>query len=236
MKRVLYLFICGLCGTWLVSAQAALFEDTDARKQINVLTDSLKNNQKAVLELSSSNDKLREENQALRGKIEELQKGQQDLSDGLKTYYKDLNERLKNLEPQDIEVEGVRGVSIAGEKEAYENALKDFQNGELPKANKSLSDFINKYPVSPYLPLAKYWLANTQYALKDYKSAIVTAQSLIKQYPDHPRVPETYNAIANCQIESGQKAEAKKTFDLIIKTYPETKAAQTAAASLAKLK
>lgn len=220
----------------MVSAQAALFEDTDARKQINVLTDSLKNNQKAILELSTSNDKLKEENQSLRGKIEELQKNHQDLSDSLKTYYQELNERLNKLEPQDIEVEGVRGSSLTGEKESYENALKDFQNGDLPKANKSFNEFVSKYPVSPYLPLAKYWLANTQYALKDYKAAIESAQSIIKQYPDHPRVPETYNTIANSQIEAGQKADAKKTLGFIIKTYPETKAAQTAAASLAKLK
>ena len=84
--------------------------------------------------------------------------------------------------------------------------------------------------------MAKYWLANTQYALKDYKAAIESAQSIIKQYPDHPRVPETYNTIANSQIEAGQKADAKKTLGFIIKTYPETKAAQTAAATLAKLK
>jgi tol-pal system protein YbgF len=236
VSRAHFLFFFCLCGVFINSSQAALFEDGDARKQINVLTESLKTNQKAVLELSISNDKLTKENQELRGKIEELQKSQEDLTESLKSYYAELNARLQKIEPQDIEVEGVKGTSQPGEKEAYDLALKDFQNGDLAKANKSLSDFMNKYPSSPYWPLAKYWLANTQYAQKDYKAGIASAQSLIKRYPEHPRVPEAYNTIANCQIESGQKSDARKTLESISKNYPNTKAAEQAAATLSKLK
>jgi len=216
--------------------QAALFEDGDARKQINVLTESLKTNQKAVLELSISNDKLTRENQELRGQIEELKKSHEELSESLKSYYTELDSRLQKFEPQDIEIEGVKGSSQPGEKDAYDLALKDFQNGDLSKANKSLSEFISKYPSSPYWPLAKYWLANTQYAQKDYKAGISTAQSLIKRYPEHKRVPDTLFTIANCQIESGQKSDARKTLESITKNYPNTKSAENAAAALTKLK
>jgi tol-pal system protein YbgF len=218
------------------TSQAALFEDGDARKQINVLTESLKTNQKAVLELSISNDKLTRENQELRGQIEELKKSHEELTESLKSYYTELDSRLKKFEPQDIEIEGVKGSSQPGEKDAYDLALKDFQNGDLSKANKSLSEFISKYPSSPYWPLAKYWLANTQYAQKDYKAGISTAQSLIKRYPEHKRVPEALYTIANCQIESGQKSDARKTLESITKNYPNTKAAENAAAALTKLK
>ena len=218
------------------TSQAALFEDGDARKQINVLTESLKTNQKAVLELSISNDKLTRENQELRGQIEELKKSHEELTESLKSYYTELDSRLQKFEPQDIEIEGVKGSSQPGEKDAYDLALKDFQNGDLSKANKSLSEFINKYPSSPYWPLAKYWLANTQYAQKDYKAAISSAQSLIKRYPEHKRVPEALYTIANCQIESGQKSDARKTLESITKNYPNTKAAENAAAALTKLK
>jgi tol-pal system protein YbgF len=218
------------------TSQAALFEDGDARKQINVLTESLKTNQKAVLELSISNDKLTRENQELHGQIEELKKSHEELTESLKSYYTELNSRLQKFEPQNVEVEGVQGTAQPGEKDAYDLALKDFQNGDLSKANKSLSEFINKYPSSPYWPLAKYWLANTQYAQKDYKAGISTAQSLIKRYPEHKRVPEALNTIANCQIESGQKSDARKTLESITKNYPNTKAAENAVSALTKLK
>lgn len=231
-----YLLICLIVGSSMGTLQAALFEDGDARKQINVLTESLKTNQKAVLELSISNDKLTRENQELRGQIEELKKSHEELSESLKSYYTELDSRLQKFEPQDIEIEGVKGSSQPGEKDAYDLALKDFQNGDLSKANKSLSEFISKYPSSPYWPLAKYWLANTQYAQKDYKAGISTAQSLIKRYPEHKRVPDTLFTIANCQIESGQKSDARKTLESITKNYPNTKAAENAAAALTKLK
>jgi tol-pal system protein YbgF len=220
----------------IASAHAALFEDTDARKQILSMSEQLKASQKALLDLSSTTDQLKQQNQELRGKLEELEKNNEELSNSLKSYYNDLNERLKKFEPQDIEVEGVRGSAQPGEKDAYDRALKDFQNGDLAKANKSLNDFVNKYPSSPYWPLAKYWLANTQYAQKDYKAGIVSAQSIIKRFPEHPRVPEAMLTIANCQIESGQKSEAKKTLAEIVKKYPDSKAASTATSSLSSLK
>jgi tol-pal system protein YbgF len=235
VTKTQFLILCCF-GAAIGSSQAALFEDGDARKQINVLSESLRTNQKAVLELSISNDKLTRENQELRGQLEELKKHHEELSESLKTYYKELNARLQKVEPQNIEVEGVKGLVYPGEKEAYDTALKNFQGSDLSLANKSLNDFINKYPNSPYSPLARYWLANTQYAQKEYKAGIATAQSLIKRYPDHPRVAETLNTIANCQIESGQKSDARKTLESITKNYPNTKAAENAAATLSKLK
>jgi len=225
-----------MVGSFMGTSQAALFEDGDARKQINILSESLKTNQKAVLELSISNDKLTRENQELRGQIEELKKNHEELTESLKSYYTELNSRLQKFEPQNVEVEGVKGTAQPGEKDAYDLALRDFQNGDLSKANKSLSEFISKYPSSPYWPLAKYWLANTQYAQKDYKASISTAQSLIKRYPEHKRVPEALYTIANCQIESGQKSDARKTLESITKNYPNTKSAENAAAALTKLK
>lgn len=220
----------------MASAHAALFEDTDARRQIVSMSEQLKNNQKAIVDLSMSNDQLKQENQSLRGKVEELEKSNAELSESLKSYYSELNERLKKFEPQNIQVEGLSGTAQPGEKDAYDRALKDFQNGDLAKANKSLNDFVMKYPSSPYWPLAKYWLANTQYALKDYKSGIVSAQSLIKRYPDHPRVPDALVTIANCQIESGQKADAKKVLNDVVKKYPDSRAAATASSTLSSLK
>ena len=235
MTKTRFLILCCF-GAAIGSSQAAIFEDGAARKQINVLSESLRTNQKAILELSISNDKLTLENRELRGQLEELKKNNEELSESLKTYYKELNARLQKVEPQSIEVEGIKGLVYPGEKEAYDNALKNFQGNDLSLANKSLNDFINRYPNSPYSPLAKYWLANTQYAQKEYKAGIATAQSLIKRYPDHPRVAETLNTIANCQIESNQKSEARKTLESIVKNYPNTKAAENAAATLSKLK
>ena len=228
----------------------AIFQDDDARKQINVLTknladlnknitiitDEYKTNQRAILVLSNANESLKTENAALKGKVEELEKTIEEIQGGLKSYFKELNDRLKQIEPEMVDIEGIKGPITPLEKQTYELALKEFQDGSASKAENLLNEFINKYPNSPYSPLANYWLANSKYANKDYKASITIAENLIKRYPDHPRTPEALITIANCQIETGKKADARKTLESIVKKYPTSKSASTAVTMIIALK
>ena len=116
------------------------------------------------------------------------------------------------------------------------DALKAFQAGNLKKADEAFSAFANKYPKSPYLPLALYWGGNSKYANKDYTGAISQLQSLIKRYPNHPRIPTAMVTLGNSQLESGNKAAAKKTFNEIIAKYPDTDAARDAQQLIAATK
>ncbi len=78
-----------------------------------------------------------------------------------KDYYADLDARLKKFEPQQASVEDRQGTSQPGEKPDYDAALKHFHAGDFKSAGNSFSSFIKKYPQSPYLPLAQYWLGNS---------------------------------------------------------------------------
>ena len=100
----------------------------------------------------------------------------------------------------------------------------------------AFSAFANKYPKSPYLPLALYWGGNSKYANKDYAGAISQLQSLIKRYPNHPRIPAAMVTLGNSQLESCNKAAAKKTFSEIIAKYPDTDAAKDAQQLIAATK
>jgi len=217
-------------------ANAAIFEDNDARRQINVLTESVKNNQRAIFELTNSVDRSVQENAKLRGRIEELERSVDDQKSTLKIYYSELNDRLKLLEPVGIEIEGVKGKVQPTEKELYDQALVEFRDGSAVKAEGMLGQFINAYPNSPYWPLAQYWLSVSKYASKDYKGSIAAGNALIKAFPEHPRVPQTLLNIANCLFESNQKAEGRKTLELLIKSFPDSKSADTARATLSKIK
>jgi tol-pal system protein YbgF len=203
----------------------ALFSDDEARKAILELRKTLATTQ---LELQGQIDKLKAESAELRGKIEELEKQGEDISSSQKTYYQDLDTRLGNFEPRTTTIEGVSGTVQPGEKKAYDDALKAFQAGNLKKADEGFSAFSNRYPKSPYLPLALYWGGNSKYANKDYSGAINQLQSLIKKYPNHPRIPAAMVTLGNSQLESGNKAAAKKTFNDIIAKYPDTEAAKDA--------
>jgi len=215
------------------SSAWALFSDDEARKAILDLRKSLATTQ---LELQGQIDKLKSDNAELRGKVEELEKQGEDISNSQKTYYQDLDNRLGNFEPRTITIEGVSGTVQPGEKKAYDEALKAFQAGNLKKAEDGFAAFTAKYPKSPYLPLALYWSGNSKYANKDYAGAISQLQSLIKRYPNHPRIPAAMLTLGNSQLESGNKVAAKKTFSEIIAKYPDTEAAKDAQQLLAATK
>ncbi len=203
----------------------ALFADDDARKAILDLRKSLATTQ---MDLQNQIEKLKADNAELRGKVENLEKQGEDISTSQKTYYQDLDNRLGNFEPRTATIEGVSGTVQPNEKKAYDDALKAFQAGNLKKADEGFSAFANRYPKSPYLPLALFWSGNSKYANKDYAGAIAQLQSLIKRYPTHPRVPSAMLTLGNAQLESGNKAAAKKTFSEIISKYPDTESAKDA--------
>jgi len=180
------------------------------------------------MDLQNQIEKLKADNAELRGKIENLEKQGEDISTSQKTYYQDLDNRLGNFEPRTETIEGVTGTVQPGEKKAYDDALKAFQTGSLKKADEGFSAFVNRYPKSPYVPLALFWSGNSKYANKDYTGAIAQLQSLIKRFPNHSRIPSAMLTLGNAQLESGNKAAAKKTFGEIISKYPDTEAAKDA--------
>ena len=220
-------FCCTSTSAW------ALFNDDDARKAILELRKSLATTQ---LELQGQIDKLKSENTQLRGKIENIEKQGEDISKSQKTYYKDLDSRIGNIEPRTVTIEGVTGSVQPAETSAYDDALKLFQGGSLKNADSEFSAFITRFPKSPYEPLAMFWGGNSKYATKDYKGAITQLQSLIARYPNHPRLPAAMLTIGNCQLEMGNKAAAKRTFIEIATQYPGTDTAKEAQRLLAATK
>jgi tol-pal system protein YbgF len=224
LSRAFCLSVATLC-LGLSSNAWALFADDDARKAILDLRKSLATTQ---MDLQNQIEKLKTENAELRGKVENLEKQGEDISSSQKTYYQDLDTRLGYFEPRTITIEGVSGVVQPSEKKAYDDALNAFQAGSLKKADGEFTAFVNRYPKSPYLPLALFWSGNSKYANKDYAGSITQLQSLIKRYPTHPRVPTAMLTLGNAQLESGNKAAAKKTLSEIVSKYPDTEAAKDA--------
>jgi tol-pal system protein YbgF len=123
-----------------------------------------------------------------------------------------------------------------GEPDAFNAALQQFRNGDFKGAAAAFRDFSDKYPQSPYLPSAEYWLGNALYALRDYKGSTAMLSAVVQNYPNHPRASEALLAIANNQIEQNQKIAAKKTLHDIVSQYAGTPAADTAKQKLTQLK
>jgi len=220
----------------LATPAYAFLEDAEARRAILEVRSQLSKSQNSQVQMQGQLDELAEENAKLRGRADLLEKQVEELLAQQKSFYGDLNNRLKTFEPQVLEIEGVQGKVLPGEKEAYEAALKAFQDGSLKKAESGFGSFVKKYPASPYWPLAQFWLGNAEYGQKDYKSAITTLQALVKKYPLHGRIPDALLTLGNSQIDAGQKPAAKKTLESLVNNHPESEAAELAKQALKRFK
>ncbi|QDZ27253.1 tol-pal system protein YbgF [Noviherbaspirillum sp. UKPF54] len=228
-----------------LAAQAALFEDDEARRAILEVRKRLdgmqgelnaKADKSSNFELNNQNEQLRQEISKLRGQIEVLTNELANQQRREKDFYVDLDTRLRRLEPQKVTIDGKEVTMEPGEQKAYDAALGYFKAGNYKEAGAAFSDFLRRYPQSGLAPSAQYWLGNTYYALRDYRSAISAQQVVVKNYADSPKAADALLNIASCQMELKDKAAAKKTLETLIGQYPESQAAQTAKERLAALK
>lgn len=228
-----------------LSANAALFEDDEARRAILDIRARLDNMQSEInakadktnsLDLNSENEQLRQEIAKLRGQIEVLTNDLANTQKRQKDFYVDLDGRLRKLEPKTVTIDGKEVSVEQSEQRAYDAALAYFKAGDYKNAGASFYDFTRRYPQSGLAPSAQYWLGNTYYAQRDFRNAITAQQVVVKNYPDNPKAADALLNIASCYMELKDKTSAKKTLETLIAQYPNSPTAQTAQERLAALK
>jgi tol-pal system protein YbgF len=250
MKRSLLAAALAAASLFTANANAALFEDDEARRAILDLRQQLQQQRedlrragednatlrRSLLELQSQIEALRSEiaqqrggNEQLARDIADVQKRQRDIAAG-------VDERLRKFEPVQVTVDGREFAADPAEQRDFEAALGAFRRGDFVAAQAGFADFVRKYPGSGYKPTALFWLGNAQYANRDYRGAIANFRALLQQAPDHPRAPEAVLSIANCQIELKDNASARRTLDDLVKAYPQSEAASAARERLARLR
>jgi tol-pal system protein YbgF len=257
MQRTLLAASLAAAALFGAPAQAALFEDDEARRAIlelrqrveqqrigmGGLTEELRRAseenvtlRRSLLELQNQIESLRSEIARMRGQDEtlarelsEVQRRQRDIAQG-------VEERLRKFEPVQVQVDGREFAADPSEQREFEAALGLFRKGEFVGAQSAFTEFLRKFPSSGYRATALFWLGNAQYANRDYRGAIANFRALLQQSPDHPRAPEAVLSIANCQIELKDNASARKTLDDLVKAYPQSEAASAARERLTRFR
>ncbi len=235
-------------------AQAALFEDDEARRAILDLrqkieqlsgSGSAQNKSQAeevfklrsaLLDLQSQIDALKADQARLRGANEQLLRELSDQQQRQKDIQLGLDDRLRKFEPVKVNLDGADFTVEPSEKRDYDSVMGVFRKGDFAAAQIGFAGFIQRYPNTGYLPSALFWLGNAEYANKDYSGALAHFKRLLNLVPKHVRASEAMLAISNCQIELKDSKLARKTLEELIKTYPDSEAAQAAKERLARLK
>ena len=242
-RLALVLSLGGLAG----AAQAALFEDDEARRAILDLRQRLEQTNKnlteenaqlrrSLLDLQSQIENLRNDVSQSRGAQENLARDLSEVQRSQKDVAAGVDERLRKFEPIKVNLDGREFLAEPAEKRDYEAAMDIFRKGDFVAAQTALVQFLQRNGKSGYAPSALFWLGNAQYANKSYKDAMANFQQLLNVAPGHARAPEAMLAISNVQIELKDLKAARKTLDDLVKAFPASEAANTARDRLTRLR
>jgi len=241
-----------------VAAQAALFEDDEARRAILDLRQKLEASQqasqqsakaqaqtqaeelavlrRALLDLQNQIEALKADQSKMRGANEQLIKELSELQIKQKDVLQTVDTRISKFEPIKIVLDGLEFQADPAEKKEFDTALAVFRTGDFASAQTSMLNFLRRYPTSGYAASSLFWIGNAQYATKDYKESVANFRKLLNIAPQHARAPEAMLAISNCLVELKDIKGAKKAMEDLVNAYPASDAAQTAKDRLARLR
>lgn len=119
--------------------------------------------------------------------------------------------------------------------EAYQVAYQLIEQKQYKKAEAALLSYVTKYPKSPYLTDAQYWLGELYLVMGKADSATQQFRAVIS-VRDAMHRPDAMRELGTIFQSNGDSAHAKQMFQSVIKNYPGTIAAEQAKQQLAEMK
>jgi tol-pal system protein YbgF len=144
--------------------------------------------------------------------------------------------RLAKLEPVQVQINGVDVWVTQDERREFDAALVSFQAADYVRSQKLFTEFLASRPRSAYTTTAMLWLANAQYALRDFGMAMQSYRAFLTRDPGNAKAPEALLGVANCQLELKDIRGMKKSLEDLIRLYPQSDAAVASAGRLKAIK
>jgi tol-pal system protein YbgF len=117
----------------------------------------------------------------------------------------------------------------------YNNALRDYNGGNVDLAKQEFSDYVKNYPNTDLAGNAYFYLAELDFKAGDYPDAIKGYDQVLQTFPDGSKAASAELKKGMAQIESGQKDAGISTLRHVVQRYPRTNEATQAKDRLRKL-
>jgi tol-pal system protein YbgF len=117
----------------------------------------------------------------------------------------------------------------------YNNALRDYNGGNVDLAKQEFSDYVKNYPNTDLAGNAYFYLAELAFKAGDYPTAIRGYDQVLQTFPDGTKAASAELKKGLAQIESGQKDAGITTLRHVVQRYPRTNEAMQAKDRLRKL-
>jgi tol-pal system protein YbgF len=198
----------------------------------------------------------------LRGRLEELEHGNEALAKQQRDLYADLDKRLaaasgaagagaaaggaasatgEPAAPGGATSPGAAPGAAAGnapssvEQAVYTQAFDALKAGSYSVAITGFKDFLGTYPASALAENAQYWLGEAYYVNHDYEAAAAAFRAVLKRWPDSRKAPDALLKLGYTQYALKQYSAARATLNEVTQKYPGSESAKLAADRLRRV-
>ena len=213
------------------------------------------------VEVAQRVDEVQSTVRQLRGRLEELEHGNEALAKQQRDLYADLDKRLAAAAGGGAAAGGAASGSATGETAApggatspgaapgaaagnapssveqavYTQAFDALKAGSYSVAITGFKDFLGTYPASPLAENAQYWLGEAYYVNHDYEAAAAAFRAVLKKWPDSRKAPDALLKLGYTQYAQKQYAAARATLTEVTHKYPGSDSAKLAADRLRRV-
>jgi len=228
-------------GTAPDKTQAVAAAQPTLDERVSNLEQMMKN--QPLLDMLARIDALQQENQELRGDLEEQSHLIDELKQQQKDFYRDLDRRVSDIERTSnasaatpaTNNPAIEAEASPAERDAYQKAFDQLRELRYEQAIDGFRAFLKSYPKGRYASSAQYWLAEAFYARRDFPNAITEYQALRSHFPTSTKSPEALLKVGYSYSVLGKKEEARAAFNELVKSYPQSPEAQQAETGLQRL-
>jgi len=231
----------------ILSSSTGAWANTDERiqrleKQLrNLERTYIQNNQEIASTLSKAQSTQRDM-LSLKGDMENNKHLMLKQQQSQARFYKDsdhritaLEERMQLFTQQMQKVLEKAAPEIASETTSYQVALNSIDAGNYIEAVAQFNLFIKKFPGSDFVPLAKFWVAESYFATRDFKRAISEYQKIISDHPKHPKAAGALLKQGESFYQLGLFDEAKVFLEKVTREHAETRESDSASQILKRI-
>lgn len=185
---------------------------------------------------------LQQEIAQLRGQLEVQDHDLQLLNKQVRSFYKDLDNRINQMNNLNSGSSGSNEIRPALNKsvelqdaDAYQSAFNLLISHDLNKSQQSFNDYLNQYPNGKYVSDAHYWLGEIYFSKKDLDKAASEFDLVVTKYATAAKVSDAKLRLAIIHANNGKIEQAKSELQSIKASHPQTTAAQLASLRLQQL-
>jgi len=239
-RSVQLLFVAVITAALSGCYGTKIFKGPITTEHTGLVADTIRAEQRRILDtLSQLEARMNDESNQRTSSNAQLQQSIRELEDAVRT----LVSRMDDSQQQMMNNPGGRGpssgsrpaTSVDEAEQAYQAAYRDVTRGNYELAGQEFQDYLTRYPDSPRIAEAHFYLGESQYAQERFLEAAGEYQKVTHDFPASRLAPAAYLKMGRAYVELEERTLAEKAFRTLIDKHPNSEEAKQAESALKQL-